>query len=146
MEILLKRKYFKRDYTIGRLYIDGKKICDTLEPPSGGLDENSSRRKVLRMKKQMGTCCIPTGIYPVVVTKSPKFKQWLPLLLGVRGFEGVRIHAGNYPQDTEGCILPGWNTQKGMVTGSREAMRKLMTILTDVYALNKAVWIKIVKG
>ncbi len=144
MEIILKRKFFKPDYTIGELYINGLKVCDTLEPPHGGLNQRSTLKEVLSVKKK-GKCCIPYGTYTVVVTKSPRFKEWLPLLLGVRGFSGIRIHAGNFPKDTEGCILPGWNTRKGMVTESRKALKKIIDSLTQIYARRDVVKIKITR-
>jgi hypothetical protein len=50
---------------------------------------------------------IPTGIYEVRITPSPKFKRRLPLLIDVPGHDGIRIHPGNFPRDTEGCILLG---------------------------------------
>ena len=38
-----------------------------------------------------GKTAIPEGTYPVLITKSPRFKQWLPLLLVwcVLSFSGI---------------------------------------------------------
>ena len=70
----------------GQLYVDGEYFCDTLENTD---------------------YAIPTGFYRLRVTMSPRFKIFLPILDGVIGRSGIRIHAGNTIQDTEGCILVG---------------------------------------
>ena len=78
-----------------------------------------------------GVSAIPEGRYPVVVTWSPKFKRWLPLLLHVPKFEGVRIHAGNTAKDTQGCILVGENREVGKVLNSQRALDRLMKLLRE---------------
>lgn len=52
---------------------------------------------------------IPVGQYNVELTYSPKFKKKLPLVhsKSVSERRGIRIHAGNTVNDTEGCILIG---------------------------------------
>lgn len=142
-ELLLERKYFAQDYTIGHLYYKGEKVCDTLEPPPRGLKADCTVFQIKQAKKK-GPCCIPEGVYKVVVTKCPKFKRWLPLLLDVKGFEGIRIHEGNSPKDTQGCILPGYNRKVGMVVNSQKAMSKIMKILTDAYEQEGIVKIRII--
>lgn len=118
MKLTLKRIALRPTYTIGRLYIDGEYFCDTCED-------------TVRMdgKKIPGETAIPFGTYRVVITQSPRFKKKLPELLDVPYFVGVRIHSGNTAKDSEGCILVGRNTIKGMVTQSRDTMKKLMAIL-----------------
>ena len=137
LELRLTRIAKRKDYTIGRLTVDGSRFCDTLEPTWRDVGWGRPGRKV------KGKTAIPEGRYPVVVTRSPRFGTWLPLLVGVPQFEGVRIHAGNRPQDTEGCILVGDNTRVGMVTDSRHTLQKLLALLTEARRHDKALWITV---
>lgn len=113
----------RETYTIGRLAINGIYFCDTLEPTWRDIGVGRPGRKV------MGRTAIPEGRYPLVVTFSPRFKRWLPLLLNVPQFSGIRIHSGNTADDTEGCILPGLNTSRGRVTDSYLWERRLVAEL-----------------
>lgn len=134
MDLLLKRIARRDGYTIGRLYINGEYFCDTLEDTDRGLKQ-SDGLAVCKRKKIAGSTAIPTGRYRVVTNVvSPRFgkhKQYqfcegkLPRIINVPAFEGVLIHIGNYPKDTEGCILVGRNTVKGAVMESTATFKKL---------------------
>lgn len=128
MEILVKRIAKKETYTIGKMYIDGKYFCDTLEDKDRGLSQSMTEEEI-RKRKVYGLTAIPTGAYKVIVNYSERFGKLMPLLLDVKGYAGVRIHPGNTPSDTLGCILVGRNTAKGMVTESRKTFLRLMEIL-----------------
>ena len=136
MKLVLTRHARRADYTIGRLEDEnGKKICDTLEPIWRNYD--GGEMKIPRKS------AIPEGSYRVVVTKSRRFQKYLPLLVGVPGFEGVRIHAGNTSRDTEGCILVGQNLQVGKVLWSRITLEKLMKLIEnekEIYIIIKNTW------
>lgn len=125
MILTLKRNFKGADYTIGKLYIDGHYFCDTLE---------DTVRPV--KQKIAGKTAIPAGTYDVIKSYSPRFEKTLPEILGVNGFSGVRIHTGNTPEDTEGCILVGLNKVKGKVVNSRHAFDFLMDRLPDKFILN----------
>ena len=128
MELVLTRIAKRKTYTIGRLaiveriddeYLAGERevyFCDTLEPTALELKTKVSKEAVLRSPtkaQSLKPFAIPEGRYAVVITYSPKFKQWLPVLLGGPDFnhlfKGIRIHAGNTAKDTQGCILVGRN-------------------------------------
>lgn len=118
MELLLKRIFKGPKYTIGKLYVDGKYFCNTLED-------------AVRKAKIPNETAIPYGTYKVIVNMSPKFKRLLPRLLDVPGFDGILIHRGNTPSDTSGCILVGENKVKGRVINSTIYEKKLVELLKD---------------
>ena len=76
-------------------------------------------------------------------TYSARFKKMLPLLLNVKGFEGVRIHSGNSAKDTEGCILCGKNDKVGWVSDSRFWTNKLIQTMKTAWDKKEKVIIKI---
>ena len=150
MELILKRIAKKKTYTIGKLGIlpaasvdanvnvdEGTYFCDTLEPPVREVKTKS--RGGITQKP----FAIPEGRYPVVITYSPKFKKWLPLLLNVPQFSGIRIHAGNTPRDTAGCILVGENKQVGQLLNSNLWLNRLKQEIVEAKERGEGVWITI---
>ena len=151
MELILERIAKRKTYTIGHLYIlrqvmdeyrpgEAKDyFCDTLEP--------TWRDYVNGAYKVKGRSAIPEGRYAVVISYSPKFKKWLPILLGGpefnRKWQGIRIHAGNTSEDTEGCILVGKNREVGKVLDSRIWVHRLKQKIVEAKAKGEAVWITI---
>ena len=134
MELRLERKYRNNNYCIDKLYINGKYFSDVLEDPDRGLTDTMSLEEIKKIKIK-GNTCIPYGTYNITITYSPRFKKNLPLLNNVKGFDGIRIHSGNKIQDTEGCILLGFNKIKGQVINSKDTVNKFIDIIQK--ALNK---------
>lgn len=128
MEVVIWRKYRKADYTIGRLYIDGKFFCNTLEDTDRGLMQSMTAGEIANVKIK-GATAIPVGNYKLTRAYSPRFKKLLPTIMNVVGFGGVRIHSGNTAADTEGCPLVGDNTQQGKVLNSRKRFAAFDTAL-----------------
>ena len=116
MRITVDRLWKKETYTIGKMTIDGKYLCNTLEDKVRDLTKES---------KVFGRTAIPAGTYRVTMTYSPKFKRVMPLVNGVPQFEAIRIHPGNKAEDTDGCILVGENTVIGGLTNSRKWSNEL---------------------
>lgn len=123
MKMELKRIYMNKDYTIGKLYIDGLYFCDTLE---------DQVRDLSKEKKVYAETAIPAGTYKVAVTYSPAFRRRLPLLYKVPQFTGIRIHRGNTHTDTAGCILVGENKVVGKVINSTGYELKLTELIGSV--------------
>jgi hypothetical protein len=136
MELLLTRKTRTEKSTIGELFIDGKKYCFTLEDKDRGLKQDDSLLSI-KARKLFGITCIPSGRYEVVLSYSDRFKKYMPQLLNVPGFEGIRIHCGNRPEDTEGCILVGLSIGNDTIGSSRAAFDPLMMQLEAVEKTGK---------
>lgn len=96
MTMLLVRDDCTADRTFGTLTFPGGYVCQTLEDPYRGDGPKFAHET-----------CIPSGTYPVTVTKSARFGVLLPLVCQVPDFTGIRIHSGNTTADTSGCILCG---------------------------------------
>lgn len=130
MDLNLIRRYRNDKYTIGDLYIDGVWFSNVLEDTDRGLSSDMSEEEIKKIKVY-GRTAIPKGTYKVEVTYSPKFKRYLPILLNVNGFTGIRIHSGNSAEDTLGCLLVGFNKVKGQVINSRVTSDKLTALLRN---------------
>ncbi|TGE23547.1 DUF5675 family protein [Hymenobacter metallicola] len=115
MHLTLKRTTFTSESTIGQLSIDGQFECYVLED----VVRKPSTTKVY------GKTAIPAGTYPVTITHSNRFGRLMPLLGGVPGFAGIRIHSGNTAADTEGCLLVGTTQARDFVGNSRTAYARL---------------------
>ncbi len=147
MELVLTRIAKRKTYTIGRLaiikevseeyktYEKEEYFCDTLEPTWRDYAHGGHKIK--------GRSAIPEGRYAVVISYSPKFEQWLPILLGVPNFSGIRIHAGNTCNDTEGCILVGKNKLVGQVVDSRIWLHRLKKKIVEAKDRGEPVWITV---
>ena len=152
MEIKVKRIARKEAYTIGKMYVDGAYVCDTLEDKDRGLTSNMSVAQICGVKVH-GETAIPTGRYLVdMKTVSPRFggraqyqfcKGRLPRLCNTVGFQGVLIHIGNTAKDTDGCILVGENKAVGQVLNSTATFRKLYPILKAADERGEQNWITI---
>ncbi len=116
MELLIKRYIYNDSKTtggeannIGDFFIDGVFFCYSLEDQIRYSD-----------KKVYGKTAIPDGRYKVILTMSNRFKRIMPLLLDVPNFSGVRLHGGNTAENSHGCPLIAFNTDKVKIWGSAE--------------------------
>lgn len=102
-EPLADRRSFPARLTMfGHLAVDGAPECrtledglllDPLEPVADG--------------KIPGRTAVGAGTYEIALEDSPKFGPNTPTLVGVDGFEYVRMHSGEDIDDTEGCLIVG---------------------------------------
>lgn len=143
MVISIDRKWKKDGYTISRVFVNGTFFgCNALEDTDRNLSKSDTLSEI-KHKKVYGCTAIPAGEYECVYTYSNRFKKYLPLLIGVPGFDGVRIHSGNSAKDTEGCILIGKNDKVGWISNSREWTNRLITKMREAWNRNEKVRIKL---
>ena len=136
MELILNRQWPDRQngkerYSVGRLLINGRYQCNTLELPTK--DENgqdNSGKKGYAIQK---------GEYDIKCRYSPKFSRsvlWITRE-GDKAFNEryILFHAGNKVCDTQGCVLVGENVKVGWLANSRKWEN---AIFEQVYPVLKA--------
>ena len=115
INLLIEREEFTVQSTIGTLYLNGGRICDTLE--------NSWQ------DNQRNISCIPEGEYPVRLrlARESASRDYLHLLVQeVPNRDWILFHRGNTAKDTSGCILVGLGSQQDVVNNSVLAMDLLI--------------------
>ena len=115
INLLLIRDTFSKESTIGELFLNGERICDTLENPW--------------LDNQRRISCIPEGEYPVRLRypRESGSKEYLHLLVqDVPNRDMVLFHIGNTAKDTRGCVLVGLGSKQDIVNNSRLAMDLLI--------------------
>lgn len=135
MKLRLVREVLGDNMTQGRLYVNGVYQCYTLEDTDRQLEAGGV--------KVAGETAIPLGTYPVAVNRSQRFKVDMPLLVNVPQFSGVRIHPGNTPEDTHGCVLVGEIRTKDAIHQSRAAYDKLFKRIREAYLKEEEITITI---
>lgn len=136
MELKVIRKTFTDISTIGELSVNGKFFCYTLEDKVR--DSNNDGDLLDKGEEKVyGKTAIPKGKYEVIINYSERFKQQMPLLLNVPGFEGIRIHIGNKSEDTHGCLLLGTQKSKDFISNSKTAYTQFISKLRSLSKTEK---------
>lgn len=125
------REFTNEQCTISRLYINNEYFCDILEDVDRMLNSNMTLEEIAKIKIK-GKTAIPIGTYQIAITYSPRFQQYMPLLLNTPGYAGIRIHPGNTHVDTDGCLLPGIQEGAYKVKLSRVNYNKLLAKMKAV--------------
>lgn len=131
MKLKLKRVYQGENYTIGKLYINNKYFCDTIEDKVRHLPGKCKGLPCQCEEKVFARTAIPSGSYTITMEYSPRFKRELPYLHDVPHFYGILIHPGVDETSSAGCIIIGKNRVKGKVLESRVTSDTLNTILSQ---------------
>lgn len=124
MQLRLIREPSKDGATLGSLYVDDVRFCDTIEDEIREVPGHP-----VATWKVKGATAIPAGRYPLVLRHSPRFGRVLPWIQQVPGFEWILIHAGNRSVDTEGCILVGLDRAPAEIRRSQMALHRLILVL-----------------
>lgn len=133
LELTVTRIEYDDVCTIGKLFIDGKAFCWTLEDvvrPAG--------------EKIYAQTAIPAGRYRVEDTYSPHFGHNVPQIMDVPNFSGVRIHGGNDKDDTEGCVLVGMHRTVDRIDTCAPALHEVYHAIREAIKAGKEVWLNIV--
>lgn len=119
---------YAKNHTKSIIFIDGQFICFGMEPENKVNNQIPGQRDL-----------IPEGKYQLVLSMSPKFKKLLPEVIDVPFNTGIRIHAGNHPSETSGCLLVGAYFADNMLLDSNKMLNKIIDKLIEFKANNEGV-------
>ena len=125
INLLLIRDTFTEKSTIGELFLNGERMCDTLELPW--------------MDNERRISCIPEGEYKVRLrtARESASRDYLHLLVQeVKDRQFILFHRGNSASDSSGCILVGLGSQQNFVQNSTLAMDLLMKEIINLGGTN----------
>ena len=125
VNLLLIRDTFSENSTMGELFLNGERMCDTLELPY--------------KDNQRSISCIPSGEYKVRMRypRESATREYLHLLIKeVPNRDYILFHRGNTAKDTRGCILVGLGSQQDIVHNSTLAMDLLLKEIINLGGRN----------
>jgi len=138
MEIKVVRLVLNGKSTLGKMYVNNEFFAYTCEDTVRELGPNCKG-------KVAHETAISYGKYEVILSFSNRFQRYLPLLLNVPCFEGIRIHGGNTAADSEGCILVGAEGDlKTRIWNCASKVASLVTLIKSVEKKEK-IWISMEK-
>lgn len=149
MEIKVIRKILTDETSIGDLLINGTFVCYTLEDRDRNLKSDMTVADIQNIKVYSKTA-IPYGSYRVTVTPTSLTgvgerliagSKQLPLVNGVKGFDGIRIHRGNKATATAGCLLCGLTKGTDLIGDSTTAHNLVFNNIQTALAANETVTI-----
>ena len=135
IDLYLYRDICEPDFTLGELTVDGKHFGYTCEDTDRKVEDGH--------EKVYGKTAIPRGRYRVQLSYSPHFDRITPEILDVPGFTGIRIHGGNGPDDTFGCVLLGRDRINGGVAHCADRIKAIVELIERAEDFGEHVWITI---
>ena len=128
VNLLLMRDTFTENSTMGELFLNGERFCDTLELPW--------------RDNQKSVSCIPIGNYKarIRLPRESATRDYIHIIgEDVKNRSYILFHKGNTAKDTRGCILVGYANKHDFVSNSTLAMDLLIKEilnLGDGYNIN----------
>lgn len=132
MNIKVLRDVFSGKSTGSQISVDGVHQCFGLEPAVA--------------EPPIKPRAIPEGTYRVTVRWSQKHKRNVPHVENVPDFQDIEIHIGNFPKDTEGCLLVGESRGEDFVGNSGVAFHDFFDKITKAIDAGESVDITYTKS
>ncbi len=108
---------------LGKLYTAGQRLCHTSED----------------------VLAIPQGRYPLTLSFSHKFEDYLPTIRNAPDFEDAWFYGGDRVPDTAGSIFVGRIRTIAGVQPCPETIRQLISLIQDAEDRGDEVWLEIVQ-